>query len=59
MENYTSFDDVQDIYTLFNKIKSYANIDNTFSISKLIKKIELFKSYNYPISRQLITENKS
>lgn len=59
VETNASFDDLQDLYTLFNRIKSYAEVDNTFTIWRFIKKIDLFKSYNYPISRQLITENKS
>ena len=39
-----NFDDIQDVYTLFNRIKNYSNLDNKFNISKLIKKIDLFKS---------------
>lgn len=52
------FNEIQDIYTLFNKIKNYIDLDKSFNIKKLIKKIELFKTYNYPITRQIITENK-
>lgn len=59
LETHWNFDDLQDIYTLFNKIKDYANLDKTFSITKLIKKIELYKTYNYPIARQIVNENKS
>ncbi len=59
IETHWNFDDLQDIYTLFNKIKDYANLDKTFSITKLIKKIELYKTYNYPIARQIVNENKS
>lgn len=59
IESKWNFEDLQDIYTLFNKIKSYANLDKNFSIAKLIEKINLYKQYNYPISRQIIKENKA
>ena len=59
IETHWSFDDIQDIYTLFNKIKSYANLDNNFTITKLLDKINLYKQYNYSISRQIIKENKA
>ena len=58
IETHWSFDDIQDIYTLFNKIKAYANLDNNFTIEKLLNKINLYKQYNYSISRQIIKENK-
>ncbi len=56
IETHGNFDDIQDIYTIFNKIKDYANLDKNFSIEKLLKKIELFKNYNYPITRQIVSE---
>ena len=59
IETHGNFDDIQDIYTIFNKIKDFCKTDKNFSITKLIKKIELFKNYNYPISRQIIRETKS
>ncbi len=58
IETHWNFDDIQDIYTLFNKIKNYANLDNNFTITKLLDKINLFKQYNYSISRQIVKENK-
>ncbi len=59
IEIHWTFDDIQDIYTLFNKIKSYTNLDNNFTVTKLLQKIDLYKTYNYSISRQIITENKA
>jgi len=56
IETHWNFDDIQDIYTLLNKIKDYSNLDKSFNIIKLIKKIELYKTYNYPISRQIVSE---
>ncbi len=59
VETHWSFDDIQDIYTLFNKIKNYANLYSNFTINKLLDKINLFKQYNYSISRQIVKENKA
>lgn len=52
------FADLEDIYTLFNKIKDWNNWDKTLNIEKLLNKIELYKSYNYPVSRQVLSEKK-
>lgn len=57
IEKIWNFDDLEDIYTLFNKIKDWSNIDKNFSINKLFSKIELFKLYNYPIPRQILRQS--
>ncbi len=56
IESNWTFDDLEDIFTLFNKIKIWNIGDNNFSIEKLINKIELYKTYNYPIARQILKE---
>jgi len=56
IETNWNFDDLEDIFTLFNKIKIWNIWDNNFSIEKLINKIELYKTYNYPIARQILKE---
>lgn len=53
-----NFDDLEDIYTLFNKIKDWSINDKNFTINKLLSKIELFKLYNYPIPRQILKQAK-
>ncbi|MCP4523499.1 MAG: ATP-dependent helicase [Candidatus Gracilibacteria bacterium] len=53
-----SFDDIEDIYTLFNKIKSWCSVDKNFTITKMLSKINLFQEYNYPIARQILRKNK-
>jgi len=53
-----SFDDTQDIFTLFNKIKLWNTQDNEFNITKLLSKIELYKKYKYPINRQILGKSK-
>ena len=58
IEKNWNFDDLQDIFTLFNKIKEFINKDKNLSIKKLIEKIELYNNYNYPIQRQILNENK-
>jgi len=53
-----SFDDTQDIFTLFNKIKLWKQQDNSLDIDKLLIKLELYKKYNYPINRQILSKSK-
>ncbi len=54
-----SFDDIEDIFTLFNKIKDWNKNDSEFSIDKLAAKISLYKAYNYPIPRQILKKAKA
>ncbi|MFK7780058.1 MAG: ATP-dependent DNA helicase [Candidatus Gracilibacteria bacterium] len=58
IETNGTFDDLEDIFTLFNKIKDWNIGDKNFNIEKLINKIELYKTYNYPIARQILKEKK-
>ena len=59
IEKNWSFDDIEDIFTLLNKIKDWNKSDKEFSINKLLKKIELYKTYNYVIPRQILKKNTS
>ncbi len=54
-----SFDDLEDIFTFFNKIKSWNISDKKFNTSKLLSKIDLHKTYNYSISRQVLKKWKN
>lgn len=54
IEKNWSFSDIEDIYTLFNKIKSFFELDNTFTLEKFLSKIDLYNAYNYSISRQIL-----
>jgi DNA helicase-2/ATP-dependent DNA helicase PcrA len=58
IEKNWNFDDIQDIFTLFNKIKEWNNKNKNINITVLIEKIELYNTYNYPIPRQILIENK-
>jgi hypothetical protein len=49
---------LEDVFTLFNKIKEWSNSDKNFNIEKLINKVELYNTYNYPIARQILKEKK-
>lgn len=59
IETNGTFDDIQDIFTLFNKIKDFCLIDKNFSMSKFLSKIELYQKYNILIPRQIIKSQKS
>lgn len=57
VEIHGNFDDVEDIYTLFNKIKDWNTVDNEFNIQKLLSKISLYKEYNFAIARQILKKH--
>lgn len=59
VEKKWDFWDIEDLYTLFNIIKDRNEKDKSLNIEKLISKIELYKSYSYPINRQILGTNKS
>ena len=59
VEKYGNFDDIEDIYTLFNKIKSYVSIKKDFSLENFLAKINLHLSYNYAIPRQILRKSKT
>jgi len=50
---------LEDIYTFFNKIKTWNERDRELNIPKLLRKINLHKTYNINISRQILKENTS
>jgi len=58
IEQNWNFNDIEDVYTLFNTIKLWSWYDNKLSISKIISKISLYKQYNYPINRQILSEKR-
>lgn len=58
IETNWTFDDLEDIFTLFNKIKEWNNNDKKFNIEKLINKVLLYNTYNFPIARQILKEKK-
>lgn len=54
-----TFDDLQDVYTLFQKIKWFCMFNSSFSIPELLAKLDLHREYNQAINRQIIAEEKS
>lgn len=59
IEKNWNFDDLQDIFTLCNKIKSFLELDNTFNLRKFLNKIDLYIKYWNHISRQNIKLNST
>jgi DNA helicase-2/ATP-dependent DNA helicase PcrA len=47
-----SFEDIQDIYTLFHTIKSWSAFTKELSFSHVLSKIDLYEKYGYRINRQ-------
>ncbi len=59
IEKNGSFDDLQDIFSLFQKIKKWTEFNKNFSVKNLISKINLHNKFNIIIERQIIkTANK-
>ncbi|MDD3793584.1 MAG: ATP-dependent DNA helicase [Candidatus Gracilibacteria bacterium] len=58
IETHGDFSDLEDVFTLLNKIKNWNLNDKTLNIKRLLSKIELYKKYNFPITRQILTEKK-
>lgn len=58
IEKYGNFDDIQDVYTLFNKIKAFFELDKTMTLERVLHKFELYQLYNYPIPRQILKQQK-
>lgn len=53
-----NFEDIEDIYTLFNKIKDINKTNKALDTEQLLKKVSLYKEYNIQIPRQILTEKK-
>ncbi|MCD5375198.1 ATP-dependent helicase, partial [Candidatus Gracilibacteria bacterium] len=47
-----SFEDMQDVYTLFHSIKSWSLYTKELSLGNIISKIDLYEKYGYRINRQ-------
>lgn len=58
VEKNWTFDDLEDIFTLFQKIKSWTLIKKDFSINNLITKLNLHKKYKITIERQILKTQK-
>ena len=54
-----SFDDIEDLYTFFNKIKNWASNNHNFNLDTLFTKLDLHKEYNYAIPRQILWKQNS
>ena len=54
-----NFSDLEDIFTLFNKIKSFTEINKDISLSSLLNKLDLHSKYNIAISRQILKQSNS
>ena len=54
VEKNGTFEDLQDIYTLFNAIKDFWKFKKNLDAKKFLEKIDLYKDYNYPIERQVL-----
>lgn len=59
IEKNWTFDDLQDIFSLFQKIKKWTEFNKNFSVKNLVSKISLHNKFNIIIERQILkTANK-
>lgn len=49
-----SFDDMQDVFTLFNVVKTFSSTNSNLSLADFLHKIDLYKQYNKNIPRQTV-----
>nr|MDD3719964.1 ATP-dependent DNA helicase [Candidatus Gracilibacteria bacterium] len=54
VEKNGSFDDLQDIFSLFSKVKKWVELNKSFTIKNLLIKINLHNKFNIAIERQIL-----
>ncbi len=59
IEKNWTFDDLQDIFSLFNKIKKWVELNKKFSVKSLLTKIWLHNKFNIAIERQIQFDKKN
>lgn len=59
IESNSNFSDLEDIFTLFNKIKEINENNKDISLTWLLNKFELHKKYKIAISRQILKKINS
>ncbi len=59
IETNWTFSDLEDIFTLFNKIKTLNELNPDLSLKELLNKFELHNKYNIWISRQILKKTNS
>jgi DNA helicase-2/ATP-dependent DNA helicase PcrA len=52
LDMYGTFNDLQDIFTLFNKIKDFSSSNPYISLETFLHKMNLYKTYRFPILRE-------
>ena len=59
IEENWNFSDLEDVFTLFNKIKSFNENDKDLTLKNLLHKFELHIKYNISIPRQILKKSES
>lgn len=54
IEKNATFDDLEDVFSLFNKIKKYTEFNKNFSVKNLLTKIWLHNKFSIIIERQIL-----
>lgn len=59
IETHWNFSDLEDVFTLFNKIKDLNERNKDLTLQALLNKFDLHKKYNIQISRQILKKSNS
>ncbi len=59
VETHGRFSDIEDVFTLFNKIKEFNKKDKELNLERLLAKLWLYEKYGYSIQRQILKKQAS
>ncbi len=59
IEVHWNFSDLEDVFSLFNKIKSFNERNSELTLKELLNKFDLHHKYNIAIPRQILKKTKS
>lgn len=59
LDMYGTFNDLQDVFTLFNKIKDFSASNPYLSLETFLHKMDLYKTYRFPILRENLKTSRS
>ncbi len=59
IETHGSFSDIEDVFTLFNKIKEFNKKDRELTVEWFLSKLSLYEKYGYSIQRQILKKENT
>ena len=59
IQTHGDFSDIEDVFTLFNKIKEFNKKDKELSVEWFLSKLSLYDTYGYSIQRQILKKENA